>query len=91
MPKRNYEDDNTQRIKDENKLHKEFGPDKTVYYSDHIFRFFDKNGRGYDYYVEIPGPPENKAMKCQTLKEAQVKEIQYYGRSELYDEPIEYK
>ena len=87
---KDYEHDNTQRIRDEEKLHEEYGPEKTVYYSDHIFRFFDKNGRGYDFYVEMPPPPENKAMKCPTLKQAQITETQYYGKSDLYDEPIEH-
>ena len=88
MPKRNYEADNAKRIEDRNTLSEQFGPTKTVWYSDHIFRYSDQNGRVYDFWVDIPPPPDNKAMKCQTLKEAQIKELQYYGKSELYDEPV---
>ena len=88
MAKRDYEEDHNKRKENIKKVgafvESIVGQTGIKWHSFNIFQYTDGKGRGYDYYVELPPPPENKAVKCHTLEEAQTEEIKYYGKSELY-------
>ena len=88
MTKQDYEKDH-KRIEKSIKRVESFiesivGQTGQKWHSNNIFQYTDGSGRGYDYYVQLPPPPENKAVKCQTLEEAQKEEIKIYSASILY-------
>ena len=87
MSKRSYEAEHNAKRDRIKKLENWWKDARRVYYSDHIFRYHDEENRGYDFYMMLPSPPENKAIKCHTLEEAQIQEIKHYGVSELFEDP----
>ena len=79
---RNYEADNTRKLRDLNRIMRFNPATEKVYHSEHIFSYRDAEGRDYGFYVEDDSLPETmfgkRASRHQTLEEAQTKEAELY-------------
>ena len=80
---RNYETDNTRRLRDLTRISSSVPATRKVYHSEHIFSYRDAAGRDYGFYVENDSQPETmfgkRASRHATLQEAQAKEKELYG------------